>query len=72
MGLSKQEQERIYLAGLIHDIGKIGVPETILTKPGKLTPEEYKIIQSHSALSGDILSHVEELTSPKDSPSLGK
>lgn len=60
LGLSYQEQEQIYFAGLIHDVGKIGVNERILTKPGKLDEEEYKIIQSHSSLGGDILKGIKE------------
>lgn len=55
LGLSFQECEHIYFAGLIHDVGKIGINESILTKPGKLDPEEFAIVQSHSALGGDIL-----------------
>ena len=55
LGMSFQECEQIYFAGLIHDVGKIGINEGILTKPGKLDDEEYKIIQSHSKLGGDIL-----------------
>ena len=60
LGLSYQECEQIYFAGLIHDVGKIGIKEGILTKPGKLTPEEYKLIQAHSSLGGDILRGIKE------------
>ncbi len=45
----------IYIAGLLHDIGKIGIPDAILLKPGKLEVEEYKLIQEHGSLSGKIL-----------------
>ena len=55
LGFNEDEQETIYLAGLIHDVGKIGIDESIIKKPGKLTPEEYAAIQAHSALGGDIL-----------------
>lgn len=55
MGLSKQEQERIYYVALMHDIGKIGVPDHILNKNGRLTAEERKIIQMHPSVGGDIL-----------------
>lgn len=53
--LSKEEQERIYYIALMHDIGKIGIADEILNKPGKLTPEERKIIMSHPAIGGEIL-----------------
>ena len=60
LGLPREEAERIYLAGLIHDVGKIGISEAILTKPGKLTDEEFAIIKSHSAIGGDILHGIKE------------
>ena len=46
-GLDPYDQQLIYEAGLIHDVGKIAIPDEILTKPGKLTDEEYEIIKSH-------------------------
>lgn len=55
LGMTEEEQERIYYIALMHDIGKIGVPDTILNKPGKLTDEEMKIIQNHVNVGGDIL-----------------
>ena len=60
LGLSPTEVERIYFAGLIHDVGKIGINEAIITKPGKLSPEEYQAIQAHSSLGGDILKGIKE------------
>lgn len=53
--LSEEEQERIYYIALMHDIGKIGIADEILNKPGKLTPEERKVIMSHPAIGGEIL-----------------
>ena len=58
--LRPQECQQIYFAGLIHDVGKIGISETILRKPGKLTAEEYKAIQQHAALGGDILQGIRQ------------
>lgn len=55
LGMSADEQERVYYIALMHDIGKIGVPDSILNKPGKLTDEEMKIIQNHVNVGGDIL-----------------
>lgn len=60
LGLSSTEVEQIYFAGLIHDVGKIGISETTLTKPGKLNDIEFEIIQSHSALVGDILKGINQ------------
>ncbi len=55
------EIENIKLGGLLHDIGKIGIPEAILNKPGRLTDEEYDIIKSHPDLGVHILGKVEFL-----------
>ena len=60
LGFSRQDAEQLYFAGLIHDVGKIGISEAILTKPGKLTEEEFEIIKSHSAIGGDILKGIKE------------
>jgi HD-GYP domain-containing protein (c-di-GMP phosphodiesterase class II) len=51
----------IRLAGLLHDIGKIGIPDSILCKPSKLTPEEYSTIKSHAELGRKMLSTVPDL-----------
>jgi putative nucleotidyltransferase with HDIG domain len=53
--LSTKEIEHIYTLGLLHDIGKIGVPETILNKPDRLTDEEFEKIKSHVLVGCDIL-----------------
>lgn len=55
IGFSEKEQERIYYVALLHDIGKIGIPDGILNKPGKLTEEERLIIQTHPSIGGEIL-----------------
>ena len=55
MGMSDDAQERIYYIALLHDIGKIGIPDHILNKPGRLTDEEREIIQRHPAIGGKIL-----------------
>jgi len=61
MGKSQVEQEEIYTMGLLHDIGKIGVPESIINKNGKLTDEEFKAIKEHPVMGYDILKNVKEL-----------
>jgi putative nucleotidyltransferase with HDIG domain len=60
-GFEPDHVERVYLAGLLHDIGKIGVPEGVLCKPGKLTDEEFMIIQRHPSISARILSGIRQL-----------
>ncbi|MGI8549633.1 MAG: HD-GYP domain-containing protein [Dehalococcoidia bacterium] len=56
--LSEEEVEVMRLAGLLHDVGKIGVPEAVLTKPGPLTVEERRQVQLHAAISGDVLNRM--------------
>lgn len=55
MGLPARRIRRLYDAALFHDIGKIGVPDEILQKPGRLTPEERAVIQRHPGTGVDIL-----------------
>ena len=59
-GKSEQECEEIYYAGLLHDVGKIGVPEAIITKEGRLTDEEFEMIKKHPAFGADILKDISE------------
>lgn len=59
IGLSREESERIYAAGLLHDTGKIGIPDGILLKAGVFSPEERAIMQNHTTFSAEILSNVE-------------
>ncbi|MDD2899619.1 MAG: HD domain-containing protein [Desulfuromonadaceae bacterium] len=55
MGLSSSDLELLQLAGMFHDIGKIGIPETILDKPGHLTDEEYVLIKKHPEIGAEML-----------------
>ncbi|MCM1193820.1 MAG: response regulator [Butyrivibrio sp.] len=59
--LEKQEIENIALAAVTHDVGKITIPDAILTKPGKLTAEEYKVMQSHTTKGVAILESIPQL-----------
>ena len=59
-GYNEEKQERIYQMGLLHDIGKIGIPGAIINKPGRLTDEEFDIIRSHTVIGADILSNIED------------
>src|SRR5215212_3884787 len=60
-GLTEGEAERIYMAGLLHDVGKIGVPESVLQKPGRLTPEEFEHMKKHPEIGARILADVKQL-----------
>lgn len=60
-GKSEKEQEDIYYMGLLHDIGKIGIPDEIINKTSKLTEEEYEIIKTHPVIGSDILKNISEL-----------
>ncbi len=59
--LSPVECDRVYLAGLLHDVGKIGVPDAILCKPGKLTKEEFDALKQHPEIGVRILSPVKQI-----------
>lgn len=54
-GLSEEEAELLRLASPMHDIGKVAIPDSILKKPGKLTPEEFTLMQSHTILGYNLL-----------------
>ena len=60
LGLSEEEQQLAHLCGLVHDIGKIGLPPGLLEKPGALTLEERRLMQEHSAIGERILAKVED------------
>jgi putative nucleotidyltransferase with HDIG domain len=53
--------ERVYMAGLLHDVGKIGVPEEVLRKPGKLTDEEFGLMKKHVEIGAKILRDVKQV-----------
>ena len=63
LGWSDDEIHELQREALLHDIGKIGVPDPILNKPGKLTPEEFDVVRSHTTTGGKILSRSESLLS---------
>jgi len=54
-------EEKVHYAGLMHDVGKVGIPDSILHKPSKLTEEEYRIIKEHPAKSAEIIGQVRDL-----------
>jgi HD-GYP domain-containing protein (c-di-GMP phosphodiesterase class II) len=61
VGLDERTVSRMHVAGLVHDIGKIGVPEAVLTKPGKLTEEEFAWIRRHPEIGHRILKDIPRL-----------
>lgn len=61
LGLNKMQLQKLQLAGLLHDIGKIGTPEYILNKPGKLTDEEFEVIRKHPDRGANIISNLKQL-----------
>ena len=63
LGIQGDEREAIAFAGLFHDIGKLGVPDAILTKPAKLTAQEYELMKHHSADGAKIVAKFSRLQS---------
>ncbi|MDL4841856.1 HD-GYP domain-containing protein [Aquibacillus rhizosphaerae] len=59
LNLRKKTQETIYIGGLLHDIGKIVIPEIILNKPAKLTKDEFNVIKQHPQIGYETLKHIE-------------
>ena len=59
-GYSFRRQREIYMTGLLHDVGKIGIPDNIINKPGKLTQEEYETIKTHPVIGERILQTIRE------------
>ncbi len=60
MGFSAEQQHLVHLCGLVHDIGKVGLPPGLLEKPGALTLEERRLMEHHAAIGERILSKVED------------
>ncbi|MCP3904430.1 MAG: HD-GYP domain-containing protein [Planctomycetes bacterium] len=61
IGMNDEQAERVRLAGVLHDMGKIGVPEAVLLKPGRLTDEEFEAIKKHPTIGYNILKDIEPL-----------
>jgi HD-GYP domain-containing protein (c-di-GMP phosphodiesterase class II) len=60
-GLPDGEVDQIYMAALLHDVGKIGVPEQVLQKTGRLTPEEFDVMKKHPAIGARILAEIKQM-----------
>lgn len=62
LGLDSQEIRKLRVGGYLHDVGKIGVPEAVLLKPGRYTPEEFELMKRHPVIGYQIVSHLGSLT----------
>ena len=61
LSLTTPEVDAVYLAGLLHDVGKIGVPEAVLCKPGRLLRDEFEQIKRHPAIGANILNGIKQM-----------
>lgn len=62
LGWREEEVQNLKYIALLHDIGKVGIPDNVLNKPGRLTESEFNIIKSHTTIGGDILKDIETIT----------
>lgn len=60
-GYNDEQLNEIYMMGLLHDVGKIGVPNTIINKPSRLTDDEFEVIKTHPVLGSKILGNIKEM-----------
>jgi PAS domain S-box-containing protein len=60
VGLTLEEAEELRMASPMHDIGKVGIPDSILNKPGKLTDEEFEVMKTHASLGYNMLCHSDQ------------
>lgn len=60
-GLSEKAQNEIFMMGILHDVGKIGVPDTVINKPGRLTDEEFEAVKTHPETGARILDKIKEM-----------
>lgn len=66
LGMDKDAQEQVFTIGILHDLGKVAVPNKIINKPGKLTDEEFNVMRSHPSVGYDILSKIKTLPNIAD------
>ena len=62
LGFSKEDVRNVRIIALLHDIGKIGVPDAVLNKPGRLTDEEFALMKQHAAIGSEILKDIDMIT----------
>ncbi len=61
VGYTAQMQDDIYMMGLLHDVGKIGVPDAVINKPSRLTDDEFELIKNHPVMGARILKNIKEM-----------
>ena len=61
VGYTAQMQDEIYMMGLLHDVGKIGVPDAVINKPSRLTDDEFELIKNHPVMGARILKNIKEM-----------
>lgn len=62
LGWKEEDVQNLKYVALLHDIGKVGIPDNVLNKPGRLSENEFNIIKSHTTIGGDILKDIESIT----------
>ncbi|OHD25012.1 MAG: hypothetical protein A2Y38_01280 [Spirochaetes bacterium GWB1_59_5] len=70
--LTEEYIDALCLSAILHDIGKVGIPDAILLKPGRLTPEEFTIIKQHSSIGGKVLEEAEAFDPERSFLTIGK
>lgn len=65
-GISKEQAEYIYYASSVHDIGKIAIPDAIMLKPGRLTPEEFEIMKTHTVRGYKLLNMLDDISTQNE------
>ena len=60
-GYTTQQQNDIYMMGLLHDVGKIGIPDAVINKPARLTDDEFEVIKNHPVMGARILKNIKEM-----------
>ncbi len=60
-GYSEGRQDEIYMIGILHDVGKIGVPDEVINKPSRLTDEEFEVIKTHTVMGASILENIKSM-----------
>ena len=66
LGFNDKMVEQVYQTALLHDVGKIGIPDSILKKNGRLTPEEYHQIKQHTTIGANILASISTIAYLED------